>query len=135
MLPISLREEQIARQMSSRIYSRALELYRKGAVENLVLRGRRLNAQVQGFHEPFYTVTIDFSISKACAKQLVPARVITAIGASISARCCLPAFVRPKKSFRCPLSRRFSNRWMRRRCGACCLSWRRKTPKSLTALR
>jgi len=60
MLPISLREEQIARQMSSRIYSRALELYRKGAVENLVLRGRRLNAQVQGFHEPFYTVTIDF---------------------------------------------------------------------------
>ena len=60
MLPILLREEQIARQMSSRIYSRALELYRKGAVENLVLRGRRLNAQVQGFHEPFYTVTIDF---------------------------------------------------------------------------
>jgi uncharacterized Zn finger protein len=60
MLPISLREGQIARQMSSRIYSRALELYRKGAVENLVLRGRRLNAQVQGFHEPFYTVTIDF---------------------------------------------------------------------------
>jgi uncharacterized Zn finger protein len=60
MLPISLREEQIARQLSSRIYSRALELYRKGAVANLVLRGRRLNAQVQGFHEPFYTVTIDF---------------------------------------------------------------------------
>jgi uncharacterized Zn finger protein len=60
MLPISLREEQIARQMSSRIYSRALELYRKDAVENLVLRGRRLNAQVQGFHEPFYKVTIDF---------------------------------------------------------------------------
>jgi len=60
MLPILLREEQIARQMSSRIYSRALELYRKGAVENLVLRGGRLNAQVQGFHEPFYTVTIDF---------------------------------------------------------------------------
>jgi uncharacterized Zn finger protein len=60
MLPISLREEQIARQMSSRIYSRALELYRKGAVENLVLRGTRLTAQVQGFHEPFYIVTIDF---------------------------------------------------------------------------
>jgi hypothetical protein len=60
MLPISLREEQIARQMSSRIYSRALELYRKDAVENLVLRGTRLTAQVQGFHEPFYTVTIDF---------------------------------------------------------------------------
>ena len=45
MLPILLREEQIARQMSSRIYSRALELYRKGAVENLVLRGRRLNVR------------------------------------------------------------------------------------------
>jgi uncharacterized Zn finger protein len=60
MLPILLREEQIARQMSSRIYSRALELYRKGAVENLVLRGTRLTAQVQGFHEPFYIVTIDF---------------------------------------------------------------------------
>jgi uncharacterized Zn finger protein len=59
MLPISLREEQIARQISSRIYSRALELYRKDAVENLVLRGTRLTAQVQGFHEPFYIVTID----------------------------------------------------------------------------
>jgi uncharacterized Zn finger protein len=57
MLPISLREEQIARQMSSRIYSRALELYRKDAVENLVLRGTRLTAQVQGFHEPFYTLS------------------------------------------------------------------------------
>jgi uncharacterized Zn finger protein len=60
MLPILLREEQIARQMSSRIYSRALELYRKGAVENLVLRGRRLTAQVEGFYDPFYTVVIDF---------------------------------------------------------------------------
>jgi len=60
MLPISLREEQIARQMSSRIYSRALELYRKGAIANLVLRGKRLTAQVEGFHAPFYTVVIDF---------------------------------------------------------------------------
>jgi uncharacterized Zn finger protein len=60
MLPISLREEQIARQMSSRIYSRALELYRKGAVKSLVLRGKRLTAQVEGFHDPFYTVVIDF---------------------------------------------------------------------------
>jgi uncharacterized Zn finger protein len=60
MLPISLREEQIARQLSSRIYSRALELYRKGAVANLVLRGKRLTAQVEGFHDPFYTVVIDF---------------------------------------------------------------------------
>ncbi len=60
MLPISLREEQIARQMSSRIYSRALELYRKGAVKSLVLRGKRLTAQVEGFYDPFYTVVIDF---------------------------------------------------------------------------
>jgi uncharacterized Zn finger protein len=60
MLPILLREEQIARQMSSRIYSRALELYRKGAVKSLVLRGKRLTAQVEGFYDPFYTVVIDF---------------------------------------------------------------------------
>lgn len=60
MLPISLREEQIARQMSSRIYSRALELYHKGAVKSLVLRGKRLTAQVEGFYDPFYTVVIDF---------------------------------------------------------------------------
>jgi uncharacterized Zn finger protein len=88
MLPISLREEQIARQMSSRIYSRALELYRKGAVENLVLRGRRLNAQVQGFHEPFYTVTIDFDEQGVRQATRVPARMSMAIGASTSARCC-----------------------------------------------
>jgi hypothetical protein len=74
MLPISLREEQIARQMSSRIYSRALELYRKGAVREPRLTRQAFDGTGGRFPRPVLHVVIDFD-EQGVQRRLVYLRV------------------------------------------------------------
>lgn len=58
-LPVS--EEAIARHTTRAVYERGARLYRESKVHQPVLRGNRLSAQVEGYHQPYYQVEIEFT--------------------------------------------------------------------------